>query len=147
MSACLGAVCPYGWHRTATMTERPEGVFKRSDSANVRVRNLTRDVVLGDAVGVADSSAQRRAGLLKRHGLSAGEGLWIVPCEAVHTFGMKFPIDVAFLSKSRKVLKVRTEMPRRRFAVCITAHSVLELPAGLLSDTGTLPGDQLEFER
>jgi uncharacterized protein len=113
----------------------------------VRVRNLTRDVVLGDAIEVADTSQKRRTGLLKHRSLTGGEGLWIVPCEAVHTFGMNFPIDVAFLNKKRKVLKVRHEMPRRRFAVCITAHSVLELPAGLLAETGTLPGDQLEFER
>jgi uncharacterized membrane protein (UPF0127 family) len=60
---------------------------------------------------------------------------------------MKFPIDVAFLSKKRKVLKVRKEMPRRRFAICMRAHSVLELPAGILDSTGTETGDQLEFER
>jgi uncharacterized protein len=103
--------------------------------------------VLGDAVDVADTSAKRRTGLLKHTSLPVGQGLWIVPCEAVHTFGMNFPIDVAFLSKKREVLKVRREMPRRRFAVCLRAHSVLELPAGLLSQTGTTPGDQLEFER
>ena len=111
------------------------------------MRNLTRDVVLGDAVDVADTSAKRRTGLLKHNSLIPGQGLWIVPCEAIHTFGMNFPIDVAFLNKKRKVLKVRQAMPRRRFSMCITAHSVLELPAGLLAQTGTVPGDELEFER
>jgi hypothetical protein len=114
---------------------------------DVRVRNVTRDVVLGDAVDVADTSTKRRTGLLKHDNLSPGQGLWIAPCEAIHTFGMKFPIDVIFLSRNRKILKVRKEMPRRRLAVCIRAHSVLELPAGVLDRTGTIPGDLLEFER
>ena len=114
---------------------------------NVRVENVTRGVSLGDSVGIADTSSKRRTGLLKHSSLPAGHGLWIVPCEAIHTFGMKFPIDVAFLTKKRKVLKMRKEMPRRRFAICIRAHSVLELPAGVLGSTGTQTGDQLEFER
>ena len=111
------------------------------------VRNVTRGVVVGEAVDIADTSAKRRTGLLKHEVLPPGSGLWIVPCEAVHTFGMKFAIDVAYLSKSRTVLKIRPEMPKRRMSVCLRAHSVLELPAGMLAQTGTLPGDQLEFER
>ena len=109
------------------------------------VRNLTRGVLLGDAILVADSSKTRRTGLLKHEALEKGAGLWIVPCEAVHTFGMNFPIDVLFLSKKRQVLKVRHTMPRRRIAMCLRAHSVLELPAGLAAETGTGEGDQLEL--
>jgi uncharacterized membrane protein (UPF0127 family) len=60
---------------------------------------------------------------------------------------MKFPIDLVFLSKSRKVRKVRHAVPRRRIAVDLLAHSVLELPAGAVRETGTGVGDQLEFER
>jgi len=112
----------------------------------VRVRNITRNVVLGDAIEIADTSTKRRTGLLKYQTLLPGQGLWIVPCEAIHTFGMKFPIDVAFLSKRRKILKIKQGMPRRRMALCIRAHSVLELPTGVLERTGTQPGDQLEFE-
>jgi uncharacterized protein len=113
----------------------------------VRIRNLTRNVVLGDTVSVADTSAKRRTGLLKHKSLPSGHGLWIVPCEAVHTFGMKFPIDVIFLNRQRKVLKIRKNMPRRRIAMCFRAHSVLELPSGELERSGTVPGDQLELER
>lgn len=113
----------------------------------VRVRNVSRGNVLGDSIDVADTSAKRRTGLLNHDGLPAGSGLWIVPCEAVHTFGMGFPIDVVFLSKKRKVLKIRKEMPRRRIAICLRAHSVLELPGGTLERTGTLPGDILDFEQ
>ena len=113
----------------------------------LRVLNTTRGVVLGDAVDIADTSAKRRTGLLKHSALEDGHGLWIVPCEAVHTFGMKFPIDVAFLNRKQRVVKVRRDMVKRRMAFCLTAHSVLELPAGTLERTGTQPNDQLEFEQ
>ncbi len=97
-------------------------------------------------MGVANTSQKRRTGLLKHESLPDGEGLWIAPCEAVHTFGMKFPIDVIFLSKRKEVLKIRPEMARRRMALCLRAHSVLELPAGKAAQTRTEPGDQLAFE-
>ncbi|HYP06159.1 MAG TPA: DUF192 domain-containing protein, partial [Bryobacteraceae bacterium] len=67
----------------------------------MRVLNVTRGVLLGDAVAAAKDSRSRRTGLLRHTGLAPGEGLWIVPCEAVHTFGMNFAIDVVFLSRSR----------------------------------------------
>ena len=111
----------------------------------MRVENRTRAILLGDAIDLANTSSKRRTGLLKHAGLAKGQGLWIVPCEAVHTFGMKFSIDVLFLNKKRKVLKIREDMGRRRIALCLRAHSVLELPAGTVAATGTQPGDELEL--
>lgn len=111
------------------------------------MRNAARDSVLAERASVADTSEARRTGLLRHERLEAGEGLWIVPSEAVHTFGMKFPIDVLYLSKAKKVLKIRAAMPRSRMSFCLWAHSVLELPAGTAAVTATQPGDQLEFER
>ncbi len=113
----------------------------------LRVRNVTRNVEIGDAVEVADTSAKRRTGLLKHESLPAGHGLWIVPCEGVHTWGMKFAIDVVYLNKKRRVVKIRKDMGRRRLSFCLWAHSVLELPAGTVERTGMEKGDQLEFER
>jgi uncharacterized membrane protein (UPF0127 family) len=109
------------------------------------VENKSKDVLLGDAILVAHDSRTRRTGLLRHTHLAPGQGLWIAPCEAVHTFGMKFAIDVVFLSRSKQILKVRKNMPVRRIAICLRAHSVLELPAGMLDHTGSMPGDQLEF--
>ncbi len=103
--------------------------------------------MLADRADVADTSAKRRTGLLKHKGLDPGEGLWIVPCEGVHTFAMKFAIDVVFLNRKHKILKVRPNMVRSRIALSLLAHSVLELPAGTLEQTGTERGDQLEFEK
>lgn len=109
------------------------------------VRNVTRGTVLGDRVDSASESRQRRRGLLAHDHLPAGSGLWISPCEAVHTFFMKFPIDVVFLSRRRVVVKVRAHLPPWRMSGSLRAHSVLELPVGTAQQTGTQPGDQLEF--
>lgn len=111
------------------------------------VRNQTRDTVLGDAVDIADSSEKRRVGLLKHEGLEPGQGLWITPCESVHTFFMKFPIDLIYIDKKRKVRKVRHAVPPWRLSMCLTAHSILELPAGTAQQTGTLKGDVLNIEK
>lgn len=113
----------------------------------LKATNSTRGTILADRADVADTSAKRRQGLLKHTGLAAGEGLWIVPCEGVHTFFMKFAIDVVFLNKQRKVIKIRPNMGRSRMALSLRAHSVLELPAGRLAETGTQKGDQLELQK
>ena len=110
------------------------------------MRNQTRNTVLADAADMADTSAKRRTGLLKHSRLEAGQGLWIVPCESVHTFFMKFPIDLVYLDRNRKVRKVRANVAPWRLSACLTAHSVLELPAGTIDRTGTQPGDQLIVE-
>jgi uncharacterized membrane protein (UPF0127 family) len=112
----------------------------------LRVRNETKGVVIGDRVELAATSKARRTGLLKHSSLEAGEGLWIIPCEAVHTFGMRFAIDVVYLNKKKVVLKIRHSMVRSRMSFCLIADSVLELPAGTCEATGTTPGDQLSVE-
>jgi uncharacterized membrane protein (UPF0127 family) len=110
------------------------------------VRNETRKTVLATGAGVAGTSAERRAGLLGRESLPPGQGLWIVPCEAVHSFFMKFPIDVVYLDRNQRVRKVTRALAPWRLSGCLTAHSVLELPAGTAEATQTEAGDQLVFE-
>ena len=137
--------------RTVQMDAQSETRAKTETGAKpvtkLRVRNLTRDRELADRADIADTSAKRRTGLLKHTGLERGEGLWIVPCEGVHTFAMKFTIDVVFLDKKRKIRKIRPNMVKSRISLSLLAHSVLELPAGTLDQTGTQKGDQLEFEK
>lgn len=112
----------------------------------LKVRNASKDSVLADRALIADTSKTRKIGLLKHNALDHGEGLWITPCEGVHTIGMKFPIDVLYLDKKRKVLKIRPGMLKWRMSACLFAHSVLELPSGMAAATKTIAGDQLEFE-
>jgi hypothetical protein len=111
----------------------------------LRISNLTRQSVLADSAEVADYGAKRRKGLLGRQELGAGEGLWIRPCEAVHTFGMQFPIDLVYLDRKLRVKKVRSGVRPWRISACFTAHSVLELASGTIRETQTKPGDRIEF--
>jgi uncharacterized membrane protein (UPF0127 family) len=112
----------------------------------LRIVNLTRQTQLGTHVQIAGRSQYRRKGLLGRDCLESGEGLWIVPCEAVHTFCMRFPLDLIYLDRGHRVVKIRSGVPAWRISACLRAHSVLELAAGVIRDTRTEPGDQLSLE-
>lgn len=111
----------------------------------LRVLNQTRNTELASCMEVADSPSKRNKGLLGRDRLSPGEGLWIIPCESVHTFWMRFPIDLVYLDSKNGIRKLRSEVPPWRISACLRAHSVLELPAGTIRNTRTEPGDTLEF--
>jgi uncharacterized membrane protein (UPF0127 family) len=111
------------------------------------VRNLTKSTVVAKNLEVATSSAARRKGLLGKTGPQFGEGLWIVPCEAIHTFGMQTSIDAVFIDRNKRVRKLRSNLKPNRIAICITAHSIIELPAGRAAQSNTEPGDQLEITR
>jgi hypothetical protein len=113
----------------------------------ILVRNQTRQTLLADRAEIADTSAKRRVGLLKHKSLGPGEGLWIAPCESVHTFFMKFPIDLVYLDKRLRVRKVRHAVPPWRLSACLTAHSILELPAGAAAESGTVAGDTLTMDK
>jgi uncharacterized membrane protein (UPF0127 family) len=114
---------------------------------SLRVSNVTRDVELASRIEIANTSSKRRKGLLGRDALAAGEGLWIVPCESVHTFGMRFPIDLIYLDREKRVKKVRHSVPPQRLSACLSAHSVIELASGVARRTGTQPGDKLNLEQ
>jgi uncharacterized membrane protein (UPF0127 family) len=114
-------------------------------ATRLRVSNLTRNTVLATSLELADSGPTRNRGLLGRQGLAPGEGLWIIPCEAVHTFFMQFPIDLVYLDRNKRVRKLRSEVPAWRLSGCLSAHSVLELPAGTIRETQTQRGDSLEL--
>jgi len=77
---------------------------------------------------------------------TAGKGLWIVPSQGIHTIGMSFPIDVAYLDSQRRVIHICHELkPFRIAAIKAKARSVIELPAGTLAQTQTSVGDVLEI--
>ncbi|MDX2267653.1 MAG: DUF192 domain-containing protein [Bryobacter sp.] len=113
----------------------------------LEIRNERNGAELTNRAGIANTSELRRRGLLQHESLEEGDGLWIAPCEAVHTFAMKFPIDVLYLNKAKKVLKIRAAMPKGRVSFCLSAHSVLELPAGMAAKTDTRVGDTLAFTK
>jgi uncharacterized membrane protein (UPF0127 family) len=109
------------------------------------VTNRTRSRRLADRAWLADHWWSRLRGLLGHGPLTTGEALMLVPCRAVHMFGMRFPLDVAFLDDRGGVIAVYHELPpgaRSRWHRAATR--ALELPAGTLAATGTMPGDEVE---
>lgn len=111
-----------------------------------QVRNATKDKVLALEVREARSFVARFKGLMGVPDLPLGHGLHIVPCNSIHTFFMRIAIDAIFLDRSHKVVKALPAMPPWRVSsVYFEAHSVLELPAGVIQASGTAPGDALEF--
>lgn len=111
--------------------------------SKVTVINVTRDTQVADRVQLAGDGGSRRKGLLGRDGLEKGEGLWIVPCEAVHTFWMRFAIDLIYLDREYRVVKIRSAVPPWRLSACLRAHSVIELAPGTISEKQVRRGDRL----
>jgi len=107
--------------------------------------NVTRGTVLATRLELAGTGDTRRKGLLGRDSLAPGEGLWIAPCESVHTFFMRFAIDLVYLDRKHQVKKIRNSVGPWRVSACLLAHSVLELPAGTVSATQTERGDTVEI--
>jgi uncharacterized membrane protein (UPF0127 family) len=110
------------------------------------VINRTKETWLATKIRKADSFVTRLVGLLKRRTLGPEEALWLMPSKGIHTIGMKFPIDVVFLSKDNVVLGVISGMlPFRVSGVRLRGYSVLELPSGTIKKSRTEIGDQLEI--
>lgn len=94
------------------------------------VVNTTKGTIIGSAIAVAATIRSRMVGLLGRARLDPGEGLLILPSSGVHTWGMRFPIDVVALDRHLRVLDVKEHLGSFRIAaVGWTTRSVLELPA------------------
>lgn len=111
------------------------------------IRNATRDTVLADRAWAALRMGERMKGLLGRDGLGSGEGIHIDPCNSIHTFFMRFAIDVLFLDKQGTVVRAFEGLPPWRLTrVYAGARSVVELPPGTLSATGTYEGDRIVFD-
>ena len=109
------------------------------------VENITRKRVLAGRIQSARNSADRRRGLLGLKELDSDSGLWINPCEAVHTFGMQMVLDVIFLDADLRVKKIAAHLRPNRIAFCLAADSVLEVKAGAAAASGTKRGDQLQL--
>jgi uncharacterized membrane protein (UPF0127 family) len=99
---------------------------------------------------VADTAQARMTGLLGRDGLPAGQGLILEPCRLIHTFMMRFAIDVVFYDRGHRVTRAVAGVRPSRFAWGgLRARTTLELPAGTLAAGGfeLAPGMQLRLER
>jgi hypothetical protein len=110
----------------------------------MRVRNLTRDVDIVTSGRVASSFLARLRGLLGRSSLAEGEGLLLRPESSVHTFLMRFPIDVLYLDDENVVVALVETLPPQRLGPWVrNSRAVLELPAGTIARFGVAIGDRL----
>lgn len=112
------------------------------------VRNISRaDIDLGSRVVLANTVWKRLKGLLGAPPLQPGEGMLLEPCQAVHMYGMKQSLDVAFLGGEGQVIALYHDLrPGQRSKYHRKARQALELPVGTLSETGTLVGDRLRVQ-
>lgn len=92
---------------------------------------------------VALDSATRKKGLLGREGLPEGSGLVIAPTNAVHTFFMRFPIDIVFVTRAGEVIKLCRAVHAWRIAAALRAYAVVELAAGGAARAGLHVGDRV----
>ncbi len=111
---------------------------------DVRLVNLETGQTIAERLLPAFDSKSRRTGLLGHHTLPSGHAMVIAPCSSVHTFFMKFPIDVVYVKKDGQVIKVRERMPAWRLSGAIGAFAVIELNGGEVSKRGGCrPGARL----
>lgn len=112
----------------------------------MKLINKTTNRVLAENIEIADNPLKRMKGLLGRKKLEKGEGLHIIPCNNIHSFFMKFRFDAVFVDRNDKVVYTAENIPPWTWAkFCFSAYSVIELPAGIISETRTKTGDILEF--
>jgi uncharacterized protein len=110
--------------------------------------NRTRTTYLATELMIARTHWSRFRGLMATDGsrFRRGQGLWISPSHGIHTFAMRFPIDVVYLDRDRVVIHVEEELPPWRVAaVRIRAASVLELPIGTIRESQTVLGDRVDI--
>lgn len=115
----------------------------RHGTGQQQIVNTRSGKVVASRLLTAFDSESRRKGLLAQGSLPPSTAMIIAPTNAIHTFFMKFPIDIAFVSKSGRILKIRSSVPAWRMTASLRAFAVLEMAAGSLDTSDTKVGDEL----
>jgi uncharacterized protein len=103
--------------------------------------------IIARRVTRAGTAWERVKGLIGRHTLAEDEGLWLSPCNGIHTFGVAFPIDVVVLDKAGQILRVAAALPPRRVLLPVhRGYSVVELAAGAAERAGLGVGDMVRLD-
>ena len=102
--------------------------------------------VLLDRVELAGDALSRMRGLLGRDGLAPGQGMYLAPCGIVHTVGMRFALDLVFVDRGLRVVRVARDVPAGRIVSGgRRAHGVFEIQSGWLPADAVSEGDALEL--
>jgi uncharacterized membrane protein (UPF0127 family) len=114
--------------------------------SGMKACNQRNRAYLATNVSIADTVTKRMKGLLGRDIFLPGDGMWLKPCNWIHTFGMRFPVDVIYLDRESVVVAVQENIPPNRFALPVfKAKSTIELPIGTVSSSKTRVGDIIVF--
>ncbi len=119
------------------------------DSRKSYAFNQTRQTFLATEMRLANTHWTRLRGLMgiRAANFGFGQGLWIVPCHGVHTWGMLFPIDLVYLDSDNLVVHLEENVKPWRFApIRMDTVTVLELPWHTIWNSGTSIGDKIELE-
>ena len=118
-----------------------------SRTSSVRVHNLTRETIIADEARIASSAWARTRGLMLARTLPERHGLVIDPCGSIHMFFMRFPLDVLYVDRDDRVVRVQRGIRPWRIGPLHTrgARYVIELPVGAIDRSLTEVGDQLRL--
>lgn len=109
-------------------------------------RNITRHTMLGDTLLTLTADFNRTLRHINNKGIPNGCVLWISPCNGIYTVGMKKPVDIIFIDKDRKIIKMLRNFPPDCFADSASgAIGALELPPNTLAETDSCTGDTIEL--
>jgi uncharacterized membrane protein (UPF0127 family) len=112
----------------------------------MQITNKTKDTILAKNASLADVLFTRIKGLLGKNILGQEEALIIKPCSAIHTFFMRFAIDVLFVDRKNRIVALKENFkPYKISQVFFKASYVVELPSGTVSKTNTAVGDEIEL--
>jgi len=111
------------------------------------VRNRTRGTFLATTLLNFNAHFRETLHFLNRSGIPDDCGVWITPCHAVYTVGIHQPVDIAFLDREGRIVKVLRNFPPNCYTDEVPyAIGVLELPSNCLAESGTRAGDVLELD-
>ena len=119
----------------------------KAASASPRLVNERTGAIVASEIELASDSRARNRGLLGRSGIAAGSVMIIAPCNAIHTFFMRFTIDLVFADRHGRVLKLYRSVRPWRIRVALGAFAALELAAGSIEGSDLANGDRLSIPR
>jgi uncharacterized membrane protein (UPF0127 family) len=119
----------------------------RRGGADVSLVNVTRGTTVAARIEAAFDSGSRNRGLLGRDRMPEGRALVLAPCSSVHTFFMRFALDLLFVARNGRVKKAKRAVAPWRIALAPGSFAVVEVAPGTVDRSGTRPGDFLEVRR
>lgn len=112
----------------------------------MKARNIRTGQTIIETMRRSSGIFSKLIGLLFTKELPEGHGMWLVPCSSIHTFGMRYAIDVIYLNKKQKVIKLVKQLEPNRFApFSFQTRSIVEIPAGALDRLDIAVHDDLEM--